>query len=280
MEQGVRVLDTYQANQQTNRGVFDDPRRVDVLGCPIDPLTTSQTVQQCIELIDRGESPGYHVSVNAAKAVQCSRDEGLARCVRDAQIVTADGQGIVWAAKLLGQALPERVAGIDLMRHLMIAAEQRGLSIYILGATDEALDRALTHLRERHPRLAIAGARNGYFDVAEEPRVARQVRAAGADILFVAMSSPRKELWLDRYTERTGVRFAMGVGGAVDVLAGKRARAPRWVQRSGCEWLFRMLQEPRRMWRRYLIGNLRFGWLLCSELIALQRAGRTPPEMR
>lgn len=215
------------------------------------------------------------VSVNAAKVVQCSADRALAASVVNADIASADGQAIVWAARLLGRPLPERVAGIDLMDELLAAAQDRGLAVYFLGARQRVLDRALSAIRARYPGLRIAGARNGYFDPADDRRIAEEIGESRADMLFVAMSSPRKEVWVDRYAAIAGVRFAMGVGGALDVLAGERTRAPVWAQRLGLEWLFRMAQEPGRMWRRYLVGNARFAWLLARTMIerGLTRAG-------
>jgi N-acetylglucosaminyldiphosphoundecaprenol N-acetyl-beta-D-mannosaminyltransferase len=244
-----------------------DNGRVEVLGCQIDALDMPTTVDRCLQLIDEGHRPARQVSINASKIVQCAHDEGIAEFVRRSDVVSADGQAVVWAARLLGQRVPERVAGIDLMGRLLAAAADRQLSVYILGAREEVLDRALERMRELHPGLRIAGAHNGYFEPAEEAQVVRDIRKARADLLFVAMDSPRKEQWLDQHLGETGVRFAMGVGGAVDVLADERRRAPRWMQRLGIEWLFRLLQDPARMWHRYLVGNAQFTWLFVRELV-------------
>jgi N-acetylglucosaminyldiphosphoundecaprenol N-acetyl-beta-D-mannosaminyltransferase len=171
----------------------------------------------------------------------------------------------------LGPRLPERVAGIDLMNELLAAAADRGLSVYLLGSRQDVLDRALGHIRELYPDLRIAGSRNGYYAPADEEAVVREIREEAPDLIFVAMDSPRKEEWLDRHLQETGARFGMGVGGAIDILAGERKRAPRWMQRLGIEWLFRLAQDPRRMWRRYLVGNLRFAGLVGKELILRRR---------
>jgi N-acetylglucosaminyldiphosphoundecaprenol N-acetyl-beta-D-mannosaminyltransferase len=161
------------------------------------------------------------------------------------------------------------------MHELLAAAAERDLSVYLLGARQGALDRAVERIRGQYPGLRVVGARDGYFEPREAAAVADQVREASPDLLFVAMSSPFKELWLDRYLERTGARFAMGVGGAIDILAGERARAPGWLQRLGLEWAFRLAQEPRRMWRRYLLGNAKFAWLVAREL--MRRGRRSEP---
>jgi N-acetylglucosaminyldiphosphoundecaprenol N-acetyl-beta-D-mannosaminyltransferase len=252
-------------------GTDSTRQRVDVGGCPIDALDMRTTVERCIELIE-DRSAHRQVSVNAAKVVECTKNERLARFVRESEIVSADGQSVVWASRLLGTPLPERVPGIDLMHELLGEAERRGYGIYVLGAREEVLGRALVRMRDLYPGLRIAGSHHGYFGAEDEPGLAAAIRGAAPDLLFVAMSSPRKEEWLDRNLGDLGVRFAMGVGGAIDVLAGERGRAPAWMQRAGLEWLYRMLQEPQRMWRRYLVGNLRF-----TRLVASQRFARLRP---
>ena len=150
-------------------------------------------------------------------------------------ITSADGQSVVWASRVLGHPLPERVAGIDLMHELLALSARRGWPVYFLGARQDVLERAVAELGRRYPGLVVSGYRNGYFSKEEEEEVARQVRAAAPKLLFIAMSSPRKEHWLSRYARDTGVSFAMGVGGAVDVVAGVTRRAPRWMQRLGLE---------------------------------------------
>jgi N-acetylglucosaminyldiphosphoundecaprenol N-acetyl-beta-D-mannosaminyltransferase len=237
-----------------------------LLGCPVDALDMDGTLALCMGLIEAKGGPVRQVSVNAAKVVQWEGDPGLREFVRGSDVISPDGQSVVWASRLLGRPLPERVAGIDLMGGLMKEAERRGLSIYVLGAREQVLDRALARIAELHPRLRIAGSMHGYFGAAEVPAVVARIKRAAPDLLFVAMPSPMKENWLDIHLEETGVPFGMGVGGSIDVLAGEYRRAPRWVQRLGAEWLFRLLQDPRRMWRRYLVGNLRFGWIVLRAL--------------
>jgi N-acetylglucosaminyldiphosphoundecaprenol N-acetyl-beta-D-mannosaminyltransferase len=235
--------------------------RVSVLGCPIDPLDMEATVARCEAIID---ARGYaqHMAVNVAKLVACRDDELLREAVENSAIVSADGQGVVWAARLLGAHVPERVAGIDLMDALMARAAERGWRVFILGATDEALERASTVLRERHPGLILAGTRNGYFSPEETPEVCAQIFEAATDVLFVAMGTPQKELFLAEHGPSLGVPLVMGVGGAIDVVAGITRRAPKLWQRMGLEWLYRLLQEPQRMFRRYAVTNARFAALL------------------
>ena len=215
------------------------------------------TLTRCEELISSG-GPAQHVAINAAKLVAMQRDEELREIVAECQLVSADGQAVVWASRLLGDPLPARVAGIDLMQALLELSERRGYRVFFLGAKHDVLERAIANARKSHPELQVVGARDGYFDDGDAAAVAEAVRAAAPDILFVAMPSPKKEYWLARYGKLIDVPFVMGVGGSVDVLAGETRRAPDWMQRTGLEWAYRLGQEPRRLFRRYLVGNLQF----------------------
>jgi N-acetylglucosaminyldiphosphoundecaprenol N-acetyl-beta-D-mannosaminyltransferase len=164
--------------------------------------------------------------------------------------------------------VPERVAGIDLMVQLLGVCAQQGYRPYFLGARRDVLDRAIAVARQRWPGLEFAGSRDGYFRSEEEPAVVDEIRRSGADCLFIGMPTPRKERFLHQHRDSLGVPFIMGVGGSFDVLAGLVARAPAAMQRLGLEWLHRTLQEPRRMWRRYLATNIAFAGLLASAVVA------------
>lgn len=231
--------------------------RVEVLGCALDAVDMDEAVARIDEAI--GERRFLrHADLNGAIVVAMQGDDELRESIVGADLLVADGQSVVWAARLLGRPLPARVAGIDLMHRTIELAERRGYSIYILGARQEVLERAVERLTADHPGLKIAGYRNGYFDDSEDPAVAAAIRESGADILFVAISSPRKEYFLGRYGRGLGVPYVMGVGGSIDVVAGVARRAPVWMQRVGLEWAFRLVQEPRRLFRRYLVTNARF----------------------
>ncbi len=240
---------------------------VNVLGCEIDRLDMAGTLERCRAAI---EEPGYaqQVSINAAKLIALRRNAELRDVVNRCELVNADGQAVVWASRLLGDPLPERVAGIDLMEELLAMAEERGYRVFILGARAEVLQTAIDKLHERHPALAIAGAHHGYFEERESPEIADEIRASRADILFVAMSSPRKEQWLGQFGQALGVSLVMGVGGSIDIVAGITRRAPLRWQRLGIEWLYRLAQEPRRLSRRYLVTNARFALLVAQAMIA------------
>jgi len=239
--------------------------RARVLGVAVHRLTLDQTVQRCADLIELRQC-ATHLSVNAAKIVAIRRDPRMGRFAACSTLVSADGQSVVWASRLLGDPLPERVAGIDLMRRLVAVAEDRGYGVFVLGARADTLAAAEHVLLAEHPRLRLVGSHHGYFADAESRRVAEQIRSAAPDLLFVAMSSPRKEYWLDEQASGLGVPLSMGVGGAVDVLAGTIRRAPTIMQRAGLEWLFRLAQEPRRLFKRYAVTNSTFVILLVREL--------------
>ncbi|HXV57098.1 MAG TPA: WecB/TagA/CpsF family glycosyltransferase [Gaiellaceae bacterium] len=241
-----------------------------VLGCDIDRLDMEATLRRCEELIEARE-PVQHVVVNVAKVVALRDDPRLREVVESCALVNVDGQPLVWASRLLGDPLPERVAGIDLMFRLLERAEERGYRIFILGARQEVLETAVARIRARHPRLELAGYHHGYFTEEETESVCELIRAAEPHILFVAMSSPRKEYWLAEHAAGLGVPFSMGVGGSIDVVAGTTRRAPAWMQRAGLEWFFRFAQEPLRLGPRYLKTNTRFALILARELLARRR---------
>jgi N-acetylglucosaminyldiphosphoundecaprenol N-acetyl-beta-D-mannosaminyltransferase len=249
----------------------DQAQRVTILGCPIDALTLEETVAQVERSID-ARTTCQHVSINAAKLVKFQSDEVLREAIEGCELITADGQSVVWASRVLGQSLPERVTGIDLMHALFDAARLRGHRVYLLGAREEVLERAATEVESSYPGVSIVGRHHGYFGRDEEPELVASIAEARPDMLFVALETPAKELFLARNRERLGIPFVMGVGGAFDVLAGLRRRAPEWMRSSGLEWLYRLVQDPRRLARRYAIGNSQFIWLVARE--RLRRRGR------
>ena len=213
---------------------------------------------------------------NAAKVIRMRRDPQLMDAVVSSDLLLADGMSIVWASRILGQALPERVAGIDLFEALLRDAEQHQLGVYCLGATDEVLERMVQVIQERHPRLKITGFRNGYYSPNEESAVAETIKASRPNYLFLGMTSPKKELFLAKWSEEIGANVTHGVGGSFDVIAGKVKRAPRLMQRLGLEWFYRLAQEPRRMFGRYAVTNTLFLGLVLRELLS----GRRPAASR
>ena len=246
---------------------FKNQKKVYIFNCPIDALTMKETVQIIDNAIKEGKHI-HHAVVNAAKIVKMQEDKELYNSIVNADIINADGMPIVWASRLLGKPLPERVAGIDLMQELIKLAYNRKYKIFFFGAREEVVKKVVEkYSREYSPEI-IAGYRNGYYSEKEEPLIAKQIAESGANILFVGISSPKKEKFLYKYKHiLKNVNFIMGVGGSFDVIAGKIKRAPKWMQKCGLEWVCRLLQEPRRMWRRYLVGNTKFIVLVIKEFL-------------
>ena len=241
--------------------------RARILGCEFDRLDMQETLDRVEEIIARGR-PSQHVAVSATNFAELMDDDRVREVVKGAAIVSADGQGIVWASRLLGDPLPERVNAMDLMERLFALAAEKGYRVYILGARERVLEHAVERLRARYPGLVIAGYRHGYFTDVENDVVVSAIREARPDMLFVAISSPKKETWLAEHRDALGVPFVMGVGGAIDVVAGRTRRAPLLVQKAGFEWVFRMIQEPRRLGRRFLAGNAKFVYLVGKQALA------------
>ena len=244
--------------------------RVTVVGMKVDNVSEDETLSLIDEWLDGGV-PAFMSVVNAAKLVSARRDDELRRALMSADLVTADGMSVVWASRLLGCPLKERVTGIDIFERLIGHAARRGASVYLLGGRDQAVGGLVTRLTSEHPNLKVAGYRHGYFASGETAAVVEQIRQSGAELLFVAMGSPRQEIFIASNLTATGARFALGVGGAFDHLSGLSRRAPKWMQRAGLEWLYRLLSEPRRLWRRYLIGNLLFTCLVAKQLVSRPR---------
>ncbi|MFE2062576.1 WecB/TagA/CpsF family glycosyltransferase [Streptomyces sp. NPDC059467] len=240
--------------------------RQTLFGVELDPLTMDETVARCLAAVRDG-SPLEIGVVNAAKLVNMRRDDRLAKAVSGCDLVLADGQAVVWAGRVLRAPLPERVAGIDLFLRLLAEAETSGIPVYFLGAKEEVLERMLLRVADRFPGLKVAGSRNGYFDDSEQAEIADGIARSGAQMLFLGMTSPKKEIFTAAYGTRTGASVVHGVGGSFDILAGVTKRAPESWQRLGLEWLYRALQEPRRLGRRYLTTNASFLLMTAREFV-------------
>lgn len=236
--------------------------RIHTLNTIIDNLNMQETLQVINDTIDSGAQL-HHVVINAAKMVAMQTDLKLRQSVNSCDLINADGQSVVWASRILGQPLKERVAGIDLMENLVELAYKKNYKIFFFGAKEEVVSRVVNNYKIKYSKDIIAGYRNGYFKKEDEVDIAKQISDSGADILFVAISSPTKENFLyDNKETLRGVNFIMGVGGSFDVVSGLVKRAPLWMQKIGMEWFYRFAQEPKRMWKRYLIGNIKFIWMV------------------
>ena len=246
------------------------PERVEVLGVPVDALSAEQTVDRIVGLVASG-GPSSGVGINAANLITARDHPGYRRHLERADIVSADGQSIVWTARLLGAPVTERVAGIDLMQRLVREAHRRQWRIYLLGGTRPVVAELARRLRNRE--CHVVGYRDGYFSPNEHETIVSELTRVHPDVLFVGMPSPAKEAFVLGPARVAGVPFSLGVGGSFDVLAGRRRRAPRWMQAAGLEWLFRLVQEPRRLWWRYLSTNARLV-VLVTAAFARQRWDR------
>ena len=236
--------------------------RIHTLNTTIDNLNMQETLQVINDTIDSGAQL-HHVVINAAKMVAMQTDLKLRQSVNSCDLINADGQSVVWASRILGQPLKERVAGIDLMENLVELAYKKNYKIFFFGAKEEVVSRVVNKYKIKYSKDIIAGYRNGYFKKENEVNIAQQISNSGADILFVAISSPTKENFLyDNKETLRGVNFIMGVGGSFDVISGLVKRAPLWMQNIGMEWFYRFAQEPKRMWKRYFIGNIKFIWMV------------------
>lgn len=231
--------------------------RYPILNTYVNAISLDETVDEIEKIIARGV-PTQHVVINASKVNLMEADPELASIVNECPLINADGASIVWAAKKLGVPLRERVTGIDLFQRLVGQASEKGYSIYLFGAKEEVVTKVKAIFEDRYPGIQIAGYRNGYFTEADEPQIVSDMAASGADMMFVAFSSPKKEYWVHKYIDQIGTPFVMGVGGSFDVVAGVTDRAPTWMQEHGLEWFYRFIQEPGRLWKRYIIGNLKF----------------------
>jgi N-acetylglucosaminyldiphosphoundecaprenol N-acetyl-beta-D-mannosaminyltransferase len=237
-----------------------------MMGCQIDNLSLEETLQVIERFIESGQ-PHQHVVVNVDKIVKANRDEELRCIINQCALINVDGMPVVWASYLLGKPLKERITGIDLFEALMERSAEKKWRIFLLGAREEIVSTVKQVYQKKYANLTVADYHNGYWKPEEEASVVERIKTAKADLLFVAISSPQKENFLKRYQAEMRVPFAMGVGGTFDVVAGKVKRAPRWMQKTGFEWFFRFIQEPRRMFARYFVDDMAFFSLLFKEFL-------------
>ena len=238
-----------------------------MFGIPILAATLEQALGRVESAVIHNEEIKIGV-VNAAKVVNMRHDGELREAVLESDVVYADGVSVVWASRILGKPLPERVAGIDLMLGILEKGQRFGWRVYCLGATQDVLNVVREKFRANYPGIELVGTQHGYFSVAEEAAVATAIRDARPQILFVAITSPKKEQFMARWGEYMQVLVVHGVGGSFDVVAGLVKRAPARWQRAGLEWLYRTLQEPRRLWKRYLVTNTVFIGLVMKEAMS------------
>ena len=236
--------------------------RVKLLGADIDALNMEETVERVAGFIRSGR-PHRIITLNPEFLYRAQFENQLMELAKRADLVTPDGVGIVWACRMAGRPVPERVTGIDLMLRLVKRAATEGWRVYLLGAAPGVAEEAAERLGLKHPGLQVVGVHHGYFQGNEENEVAAEIKKAKPDLLFVALGAPKQERWIDRHLEETGAAAALGVGGSFDVVAGRAKRAPQWIRSLHLEWLSRLLKEPSR-WRRQLVLPL-FAWMIIKK---------------
>jgi len=225
-------------------------KRIDILGVPVDCLDWQRTLEIIETTLLECSSAQAVIAVNPEKVIRAQRTPELLECLRRASLLIPDGIGVVVAARLLGLGKMERIAGSELMPKICAIAAQHGYGVYLFGAAPAVNEKAALRLREDFPTLQIVGRHHGYVCAPDMARVVAEINASGAAILFLALGSPRQELWMASHLAQTQVRLCQGVGGTLDVLAGVVRRAPAVVIKLHLEWLYRLLSQPRRLLRQ------------------------------
>ncbi len=243
--------------------------RIEFLGAPMDSLSMIDSVAHIEGKLIKGEFL-QHVVVNVAKLVHMQTDNVLADSVKACDMINIDGMGVVLGARFCGHQVKERIAGVDLFHELLDMSAKRDFPVFLLGAKEDVVAKTADKVQSLYPQLTLAGFHHGYFWDDEEA-IVQMIKDSGAKLLFVAITSPKKENFINKWQDKLGVDFVMGVGGTFDVVAGKVKRAPVWMQNYGLEWLYRVIQEPGRMWKRYLVTNSKFAGLLVKERFFLKK---------
>ena len=259
-----------------------------LFGIPVARVTETEAVERIVGMVkERGSGIGHstdderqpenassrHIAkliatlnvdfvANAVSGWPFGGDDELWGYLRNADFVTADGMPIVLLSKLLRRALPERVTGADMVPRICQRCAEEGLSVYVLGGDKEAVEEAFKKLEVGSCKLRVVGIDPAFVKLDEDqPEIIERINGAKPDILFVALGNPKQELWMGRNKEKLDVGAMIGIGGTFNFLAGRVKRAPKWMQKSGLEWIYRIIQEPGRLWRRYAYGLVKFGWL-------------------
>jgi len=240
-------------------------KRIKFLNCNLDLLNIDETVNFIDDKIKKNQFI-QQVVVNVAKIINLQKDARLFKSVNDSDLINIDGMGIIYGANFLKLDVKKehKVSGIDLFHSLIKLSKNKGYKIFILGASEEVIKLTNDNLLSRYPNLKIAGYHHGYFWNDEE-KIVQKIKNSGSQLLFVAITSPKKENFINKWKKDLNVNFVMGVGGTFDIVAGKIKRAPVWMQNNGLEWVYRIIQEPKRMWKRYLVTNTKYLFFLIKE---------------
>lgn len=234
--------------------VIGNNPRVTILNTVIDVLNVKETID-LVEKYVQTKTPLHLMGVNADKINEVNSNDLMKHIVNRCGIINADGASVILASKYLGKPLPERVAGVDLMQRLVALSEKKGYSVYLLGAKQSVVEQTAEVLKNRHPKLNIVGIHNGYFKEPDWPSISEELKEKNPDFVFVGITSPLKEYLIEYLQNQGHTSVFMGVGGSFDVISGNIPRAPLWMQKANLEWLFRVMQEPKRLFKRYFVGN-------------------------
>lgn len=220
-------------------------KTIDILGVPVDSITMGEAVAKIGSFLDEG---GMHAifTPNAEIMMAAQRDPELKKILSDADMLTADGAGVVLASKLLSRSVPEKVSGFDLVQEVFKRYTNTGLRLFLFGAKPGVAAEAAQNIMAAHPGLIIAGTRNGFFTPEQESEIVNEINSSNADLLLVALGAPRQEKWIARYKNVLNVKVCIGVGGTIDILSGRVQLSPDFFRRNGLEWLHRLYREPRR----------------------------------
>ncbi|GAA0367745.1 WecB/TagA/CpsF family glycosyltransferase [Bacillus horti] len=231
--------------------------QTNILGFSFSKWGMKDTVDYVVSYLhkDRAEFPHtvHIVTANPEIVMTGLENQELAQAMHTADLITPDGTGIVWAAEHLGDPMPERVAGYDMLHEIAKTSNERPFSVFLLGANEEVNSKAANQLAKQYPHVTVVGRRNGYFDDSQEPEIFDEINALKPDLLLVALGFPKQELWIQRYKQQLQAKVAIGVGGSFDVLAGVVKRAPMMWQKLRLEWLHRLLSQPSRLPRQLAI---------------------------
>lgn len=249
--------------------------RVNLCNIKVDRCSFRDALNLIVHQASVGRESKYVVTPNAHHIVTLQRDRHFRKIYQNAFLSVADGVSLLWAADFLGTPLCDRVNGTDLFEHLCRMAAERNLSVFFLGGRPQAAERAAEVLKRRHPQLKIAGTYSPPYgfesDAIEVATINHKIRAAKPHILFVGLGAPKQEYWMYNHCESLGVPVSLGIGVSFEFVAGMVKRAPRWMQQSGLEWLFRLINEPKRLWQRYFVCNSVFVWLVLKQKLHLLR---------
>jgi len=243
--------------------------RIWLLGCPIDNISLKEAIATIEDSIN-SRRPHQYIAINANKIVKLQKDARIREILLKSDLNIIDGQPLIWVSKLLGRPVKERFGGLDIMAAIIPIAAEKGYRVYFLGSKNNVVVSVVDKYKKLYPGLKITGWRHGYWTKQQEKEIVEKIKESNSDLLFLAISSPKKEIFLNNNLYQMNIPFVIGVGGAFDILAGNLKRAPKFVQDIGLEWLFRVIQEPRRLWKRYLFINTIFIYLVLRELLKIR----------